>query len=145
MMTAKPVSFFQNHCMTCHGPYGSWYESESAYGPQEHRELIRQMITGQANTTLDDEHQEIQYHLYRAMAAKSPFLAVSSRQETITTGEFLPGSEVTASVNGKAVPVTISGHTFIIPANARGMTIVGTTGGQTVILHADRQTFTAKE
>lgn len=143
--TAAPVSFFQTHCMRCHGPYGGWYEAESAYNATELRALLREMIEGQAQTTLDDEHREVQYHLYRAMAAKVAFVAISERGAGHVFGETLPGTTLTATSAGRQVPVSQVDHTFRIMAPPGGLIITATRDGRPVQLNAAEQTYTPME
>jgi hypothetical protein len=140
--TAQPVSFFQTNCMRCHGPYGSFYEQESAYNSTELRALLKEMIEGQAQATLDDPHREVQYHLYRAMAARAPFIAISDRGANHVFGETLPGTTITATSAGRPVPVTQFDHTFRIMAPPGGMTITATRDGRSVSLDPSAATYT---
>lgn len=111
MLSLPPVSTFEASCANCHGPQGSFFGEEFGELPDEQlHDAVEEMMEGPAflNPTDADLRAMVAYH--RALAAKEPFLCVTSLRlssdgvPTRIEGEATPGS--TVSLAGTSAATT---------------------------------------
>ena len=111
MLSLPPVSTFEASCANCHGPQGSFFGEEFGELPDEQlHDAVEEMMEGPAflDPTDADLRAMVAYH--HALAAREPFLCVTSLQlssnggPTSLEGEATPGA--TVSVAGTSAATT---------------------------------------
>jgi hypothetical protein len=134
-----PVSYFNDHCASCHGPGGQ------NYGPTFGQNLtdaalhqkVKDMAEGQGQAPLTDAdlNAEVAYH--RALILKQPFVAWSAVETGQISGEVSAGAAVSASAGGKPLKVAQKGTMWAINLDgtkAEDVTVSATGGGGTTTL-----------
>ena len=135
-LSTGTISYFEQHCARCHGPYGELYPRPfAAHTDEELARIVREMVTGPARSTLPERELDALTDYHRAMANSAPFIAITARVGSHIAGEVTPGALVTVRASPRSVPAVITGGTwsvdlpagfpdrFVIEAAANGRTV----------------------
>jgi len=106
-----PIDYFENHCARCHGPYGSFYGDEFAASLDgDHlREVVKEMVFGAAQSSLEDAEIDLLTAYHRSMVAGEPFVVVTAGTPDLA-GEVTPGATVMLVLESGEVAAQVDGH-----------------------------------
>ena len=112
------IGYYQAHCVSCHGPYGSYYGDGFAadLSDAELAETVDEMCAGPGQAPLEGDPlaAEVAYHRSLARPDGPPFVAVVSRDAGGVKGEVTPGSAVRVGDRDAVV----DGHDWHLDATA---------------------------
>lgn len=130
-----PISYFQDRCARCHGPYGAFYSEALKSRPHDSMiAKVDEMCRGPGGMALDAEGVAAQAAFHEARARGAPFISISS-SDTELTGEVTPDSTVRIVWSGGASDAAVDGHFWRAPMPAAsGWTIEAKLNDFTVTL-----------
>lgn len=131
-----PISYFQDRCARCHGPYGSGYlpDSQLRLDDVALRNIIRDMAAGPAMAPIEGPDLDAQVGFHRSLLDARPFLAIVKRDAGSLEGEVSPGSRVVLKAGDQTIEAKVTDHTWSValgslkPEQLRGATLIGTRG-----------------
>lgn len=147
MLSLPPVSTFEASCANCHGPQGSFFGDEFGELPDAQlHDAVQDMMEGPAFLKPSDADLRAMVAYHRALAAKEPFLCVTTLhlsgegRPTGLEGEAAPGA--TVSLAGAGVAPATAGETGTwqlrgIPSSA-SLILVAEKDGKTTRLDLHR-------
>jgi len=108
-----PIGYFENHCARCHGPYGSFYGDEFAASLEgDHlREVVKEMVFGAAQSSLEDPEIDLLTAYHRSMVAGEPFVVVLEGTPELA-GEVTPGAALLLVLESGEVAARVDGHNW---------------------------------
>ncbi len=76
----KPIDYFQESCVRCHGPYGSNYDIKhmAQSSDEKLRAVIHAMAEGPGQAPLDARQLEIETAFHRSLIDGKPFVTLTS-------------------------------------------------------------------
>lgn len=144
-LATGPISYFERHCARCHGPYGELYPRPfAAHTDEELARIVREMVTGPAQSSLPERELEALTDYHRSMAAAAPFIAITARVGSHIAGEVTRGALVTVRASPRSVPAVITGDTWSVDLPAgfpEQFVIEATSGGRTTTLDPARRAW----
>lgn len=137
-----PMSYFDNSCARCHGPYGSFYGPTFGKDLKDTaalRRVIDEMARGPGADPLNDSELDQQTAYHQSLIDGKPFInlmAVEVAEGQITLwGEVTPGAKVYVSTDGDSIQATMDGHRWTARYPLKGlwvpMGLLATFNGQT--------------
>lgn len=136
-----PVSVYDQACIRCHGPEGSFYGPTFGKGLTDAalRRVVVEMKDGKGDIALDDAQIDAQVAYHRAMIRREPFVAVVRATPTLLQGECTENAVITVLADGKPVPVKRNGYRWEAVAKGARREVVATVGKVVVRLDPDRE------
>ena len=119
-LTTGPVSYFATHCARCHGPNGSYYDSQSLgkLTDARLRQFVKDMSEGAGNAPIKGADLDAQVAYHRAMIRNKPFVAIVNFAGGSIKGEAFGTPAVWAGLGSKRVKATVKEDgSFRIPAS----------------------------
>ncbi len=93
-----PIAFFERACANCHGPLGMFYGDGFAQlkSDDDLIRAVRDMVTGPAQSTLDDRSLDAltAFHRWLAGKASGPFVVITTATDDTIGGECSPDTTV---------------------------------------------------
>lgn len=119
----RPISFFQEKCARCHGPYGTFYGEGFAarLNDDQLRAKVHDMVFGAGRSTLPDADIDLLTAFQRSIRSKSPFLLVGT-DEPDWGGEVSPGAVVEINTGTQKIAATVDSHLWQAPKSATSST-----------------------
>lgn len=120
------VTYFENSCARCHGPYGVNYDLKhlALSSDARLREVIATMADGPGQAPLDVRQVAAQTAYHRSFMDGKPFVivnkAIPGDQKLILSGEVVADTTVKVSLAGKTIDATITDNEWKaeLPAGA---------------------------
>lgn len=143
----RPLTYFEDNCSRCHGPYGSFYGDTfgKKLTPEQLHRVVDEMAAGPGNAPLQGAELEAQVAYHRSLIDGKPFLILTEIKEEngqhILHGEATPDSQVELLINDVPTPAKLEGHRWSIPLpslNFSQLSIRATKDGHTTTLNPTR-------
>jgi len=145
VLAFAPISYFEESCAKCHGPYGSFWGEGFARGLSDD-DLVRiteEMAAGPGGAPVAGEALLALAAYQRALGAGEPFLAITGAGEGELSGEVSPGTLVTVHAGGRSAPATVTGHRWVcrLPAGAGPIRVSALRAGARTELEGGARAF----
>lgn len=137
-----PISYFQDNCARCHGPYGSFYGGQFGNNlpPGGLRPMVKLMTEGPGGAPLDGRELDLLVAWHQSLINKTPFVILvdtdgGQSEPLVARGEVTPGATVTVrAARGEPISATVTDHlwTAQLPADAnpRALKITASLNGK---------------
>lgn len=110
------ITYFQDHCASCHGPYARFA------GPQYSRSLsdtalvrkIEEMAAGPGRSPLDAAGLAAQTAYHRSLVQGTPYVSITARENDGLRGEVTPGATVVVVVGGDSHSAIVEAHRWSV-------------------------------
>ena len=112
----RPITYFEDNCSRCHGPYGSFYGDTFAQklSPAQLHKVVHEMAAGPGNAPIEGPELEAQVAYHRSLADKKPFIVLTEMKEEygqhILHGEATPESQLDLVIDGTSISAKLEGH-----------------------------------
>lgn len=136
-----PMAVYDQACVRCHGPEGSFYGPEfgKGLGDAALRRAVADMADGKGDVRLSPAELEAQTAYHRAIIRHEPFVAITLRTPDRLAGEATEGASVSVWVDGKPVMVRRDGFRWEASARGTRREVRAVRGDRQTRIDADRQ------
>lgn len=121
-----PIAVYEQACVRCHGPNGSFYGPELGRGKSDAqlKKAIQDMADNQGQIELTPDEVEAQTAYHRAIIKKEPFIAITQQTKTELKGETMAKASIRVTVAGKPLSVTRKDFTWQVKLMGDGPILV---------------------
>lgn len=133
-LAVGPLTFFEDRCARCHGPYGAMYVPgmSERLDRRTLARVVREMVEGPAQARLDPQDLAALTAFHLSLDDARPFLAVTRRDGARFAGEVTPGAFVRAAAGPRSIPAVVIGHDW-------GLVLPAEVDPDRIVLEAERE------
>jgi hypothetical protein len=121
------ITYFNAHCMNCHGPAGSFFGEKfvaKKRSDEELKKMVKDMAEGPGQEPLDDEPLETVTAFHRSLLDGKPFVSITERTGTKISGEVSPGASVTVIAGDQTVSAQVKDHEWSAEVKAAPLRVI---------------------
>lgn len=139
------ISLYDNACVRCHGPGGSFYGSDLGKGKTaaQLRKMVWEMCIAQGGLTVSQREVDAMTAYHRSIMQSEPFVEITALTSTKVSGEATPGTTLHLYSGSKSIPVQLTDNRWTVATDAsKSATLTATRNGKTTRLTIGLGKFT---
>ena len=139
------ISLYDNACVRCHGPGGSFYGSDLGKGKSAAhlRKMVWEMCIAQGGLTVSQREVDAMTAYHRSIMQNEPFIEITALTSTKLSGEATPGTTLQLQTGTKIVAIPLTDNCWTVATDAsKSATLTATRNGKTTRLPVSLGKFT---